>query len=117
MLAEYLNIPGWVAAFVGLIGLVGTIAAAVAVARQYAIKESLAQIIVANDELRHTNNDLRQRLAESEKATAAQGAKLELFTSHFAEQIVHAVVETVQRTQALVGIPARDPNSRTRQGD
>ena len=100
-----------------MIGLVGTIAAAVAVARQYAIKESLAQIIIANDELRHTNNDLRQRLADSEKVIAQLDAKVELFTSHFAEQIVKAVVDTVQRTQALVGIPACDPNSRTRQGD
>ena len=85
-----------------MFGLVGTIAASVAVSRQVAIKASLEAIVVANVELRADNEHLRVRLDDAAEATAKL-YKLEAFTSHFAEQIVQAVVETVRRTSTLVG--------------
>jgi hypothetical protein len=107
------NVPMTLAVIVGVIGVIGSVAAAVAVSRQYAIKASLESIIVANKELREDNVHLRQRLADAEKVTANLEGKLEVFTSHFAEQIVTAVVETVQRTAALVGTDSRTTTTHT----
>ncbi len=99
--ATVIDIPAWLVVISALLGLVGTVAAAVAVARQVAIRESLKSIILANDELRADNNHLRARLDDAAKTTANLEGKLEVFTSHFAEQIVAAVIETVERTTRL----------------
>lgn len=112
--ATVIDIPAWLVVLATALGLIGSVAAAVAVSRQYAIKASLESIIVANKELREDNVHLRQRLADAEKVTANLEGKLEVFTSHFAEQIVTAVIETVERTARL---QARPPTDRTRAAD
>ena len=111
--ATVIDIPSWLVVLATALGLVGTVAAAVAVSRQVAIKASLESIIVANKELREDNVHLRQRLADAEKVTANLEGRLEVFTAHFAEQIVKAVVETVQRTAALVGTDSRTTTTDT----
>ena len=70
-------------------------------ARQVAIRETLKSTILANDEQRADNNHLRARLDDAAKTTANLEGKLEVLTSHFAEQIVAAVIETVERTTRL----------------
>jgi hypothetical protein len=106
------DIPTWVAIIVAVLGIVGTVAAAVAVFRQVAIKASLATIIEANAELRKSNDDLRRDLADERLARANLEGKLEVFTTHFAQQIIDIVTKTVQTTQDAVRAGAR-----TRVGD
>jgi len=101
MMGQQIDLPAWLVAITAVLGLIGTVAAAVAVARQVAIKSSLDAIIVANAELRADNDHLRTRLDDAAKTTANLEGKLEVFTSHFAEQIVRAVIETVERTSSL----------------
>lgn len=102
MAVASIDIPAWLFAVSALFGLVGTISASVAVSRQVAIKASLESIIVANGELRADNEHLRVRLDEAARASAIMEGKLEAYTSHFAEQIVQAVIETVRHSSALV---------------
>lgn len=109
-----IDVPAWIAIVAAVIGVATTTAAAVAVSRQAAIRSSLDTIIETNEELRKANADLRARLDEEVKARASLEGKLELFTSHFAEQIVQAVVATVKRTSDLV---ARSPLTRERKDD
>ena len=101
LLAQSVDVPLGIAIVVGVLGLIGTVAAAVAVARQYAIKASLATIIEANAELRLTNIDLKARLDEEAQKRAHLSGQMDILTSHFAEQIVEAVVRTVERTSAM----------------
>lgn len=101
MWAQTVDIPAWLVIITTVLGLVGTVAAAVAVSRQVAIKESLKSIITANAELRADNDHLRTRLDDAAKTTENLKGKLEVFTSHFAEQIVQAVIETVERTSRV----------------
>lgn len=89
--ASNLEVSTWVAVFVAFLGVVGTIAASVAVWRQVAIKASLATIIEANAELRRANDDLRLQLDTERQARATLEGKLEVFTSHFAQQIIDVV--------------------------
>lgn len=110
------DVPAWLLVIGTALGLVGTISAAIVIARQYAIKASLESIITANAELRADNEHLRARLDDEAKERSKLEGKLEVFTSHFAEQIVAAVVETVKRTSELVGTN-RNPNARTRATD
>lgn len=112
------DIPSWLGILATIIGIAGGVGAAVAVFRQQAIKASLATIIEANAELREANKDLRQELeAERQKRAALEG-KLDLFTDHFAQQIVSAVIETVRQTSPFVAInPKRPAGARTRTTD
>ena len=89
--ASNLEVSAWVAAVGASLGVVGTIAASVAVWRQVAIKASLATIIEANAELRRANDDLRLQLDTERQARATLEGKLEVFTSHFAQQIIDVV--------------------------
>lgn len=109
-----IDVPAWIAIVAAILGVATTLAAAIAVARQAAIRASLDTIIQANDELRKDNADLRARLDAEVRARASLEGKLELFTSHFAEQIVQAVIATVKRTSELA---ARSPMSRDRKDD
>lgn len=109
-----IDVPAWIAIVAAILGVATTLAAAIAVARQAAIRASLETIIQANDELRKDNADLRLRLDAEVRARASLEGKLELFTSHFAEQIVQAVIATVKRTSELA---ARSPLSRDRKDD
>ena len=95
------NIPAAVAVLVGLFGMIGSIAAAVAVVRQYAIKASLATIIEANAELRLANDDLRRELNEERQERSKLEGKLEVFTTHFAQQILDVVIRTVETTRTI----------------
>jgi hypothetical protein len=101
MWAQTIDLPAWLVAVTATLGLVGTVAASFAVSRQVAIKASLESIITANAELRADNEHLRTRLDDAAKTTANLEGKLEVFTSHFAEQIVKAVIDTVERTSVL----------------
>ena len=89
--ASNLEVSAWVASLGASLGVVGTIAASVAVWRQVAIKASLATIIEANAELRRANDDLRLQLDTERQARATLEGKLEVFTSHFAQQIIDVV--------------------------
>lgn len=108
LLSTSIDVPAWVAIVGTVLGIVAMIAAAVAIARQVAIKESLATIIDANEELRKTNADLRAEHAidrekwarelavEREKRAQLEG-RLDAVTSHLADQIVTAVAAAVAR--------------------
>lgn len=105
-------VPGYVAAIVALLGLAGLIGGAWAVARQAAIRSSLSTIIEANAELRTANEDLRRELSAEREARAELAGRLDAVTTHLAEQLVEAVVRTVERMQA-----GRSPESRSRSTD
>lgn len=94
-----LNVPVVVGVVVAAIGAIGAVAAAVAVWRQYAIKASLATIIEANAELRLANDDLRRELNDERQERAKLEGKLEVFTTHFAQQILDVVIRTVETTR------------------
>lgn len=96
-----INIPAIVAVIVALLGAAGSVAAAVAVWRQYAIKASLATIIEANAELRLANEDLRRELNEERQERSKLEGKLEVFTTHFAQQILDVVIRTVETTRTI----------------
>lgn len=89
--ASTLEVSAWVGLPIAVLGMVATVAAAVAVWRQVAIKASLATIIEANGELRRANEDLRVQLDTERQARATLEGKLEVFTSHFAQQIIDVV--------------------------
>lgn len=110
------DIPMWLAVIVSLFGLVGTVAGAVAVFRQYAIKASLATIIEANAELRLANDDLRKQLSAEREARANLEGKLEVFTQHFAQQIIDVVTQTLASAERSAA-EARNRNARTRKDD
>jgi hypothetical protein len=91
-LGATIEVPGWVAVIGAVLGTVAFLAAAIAVARQAAIRESLATIIEANAELRRANDDLHRELATERERRAALEGRLEFITGQFAEQLVNAVV-------------------------
>lgn len=99
-LGATIEVPGWLAVTGAVFGSVALIAAAVAVARQAAIKESLATIVEANAELRRANEDLRRELNVERERRAALEGRLEAFTGQFAEQLVAAVVDVSARRAA-----------------
>jgi regulator of replication initiation timing len=98
IVAASVNVPSIIAVIIAILGGVGTIAAAVTVVRQQAIKASLATIIEANAELRKANDDLRTELAEERQERAKLEGKIEVFTTHFAQQILDVVIRTVEAT-------------------
>lgn len=89
--ASTVEISAWVALPMAVLGMVATVAAAFAVWRQVAIKASLLMIVEANAELRKANDDLRLQLDTERQARATLEGKLEVFTSHFAQQIIDVV--------------------------
>jgi regulator of replication initiation timing len=86
-----IDLPAWLALVGSFIGIVSAIAAAIAVARQAAIKVSLATIVEANAELRKANDDLRHELTAAKLETAQLKGRLDAVTSHLADQILSAV--------------------------
>jgi hypothetical protein len=97
--ATTFDVPTWLGVVVTIFGVVGTVGAAVAVIRQYAIKASLATIIEANAELRKANDDLRLELNAERQARANLEGKLEVFTQHFAQQIIDVVTRTLEASR------------------
>lgn len=125
------DVPGWLAILVVILGAIGTVGAAVAVSRSASLKASMdAQsasmelIIAANAELRHVNEDMRKDLEQERRSRANLEGKLEVFTSHFADRIVDAVITTIKTAGPLVAAvsatnnpPQRNPSARERSDD
>jgi len=120
------NIPGFVAALLAILGFVGTVAAAIAVIRQKGIEQSqqtmersLDVLSKANAELRLANDDLHKELQTERLERAKLEGKLEVFTDSFAQKILDAVIETIKRVQPNIALatPTRSPLERTRTGD
>lgn len=102
--ASTLNVPGWLAIVPAALGAAGTIAAGVAISRQYAFKASLATLIKANAELRRANDDLRSALDDEKERRANLEGRLAAFTSDLADKLVEAVIRTVERTRPQGGL-------------
>jgi len=121
------DFPAWAAIIVVVLGIVGTVGSAIAVFRQAAIKSTLeAQrlsmelIVTANAELRKAYDDQKKELDNERVARATLEGKLEVFTTHFAQQIIDIVTKTVaatKATQMVVTEPQRDPSARDRKDD
>ncbi len=119
------NVPAAIAVLVAVLGAIGSVAAAVAVWRQQGIKSSLDVLSKANAELRLANADLHAELANERLERSKLEGKLEVFTDHFAQRILDAVIETIKRMQPMTTMttittpttPTRSPSERTRTGD
>ena len=124
------DFPAWAAIIVVVLGIVGTVGSAIAVFRQAAIKSTLeAQrlsmelIVTANAELRKAYDDQKKELDNERVARATLEGKLEVFTTHFAQQIIDIVTRTVaattttHMTMKTGDITPRDPSSRERKDD
>ncbi len=96
-----IDVPAWVAVIGFVLGTVGTIAASVAVARQQAIKASLATIIQANEELRKANQDLKNELQTEREERVKLESRLELVTGSLANQIVTAVANALHERKEV----------------
>lgn len=97
MFGGAVTIPGWLAATAALLAVATTVAAGWAVSRSAAVKESLATIIEANEELRRANADLRAEVqAEKERRAQLEG-RLDVLVSGLAERIISATADAWQR--------------------
>lgn len=107
------DLPVSVAVMVGLITLVGVIAAGVSLSRSSALRASLETITLANAELRQANSDLRaesaadrarfdRRIAEETEKRAQLEGRLQALTADLGRMIVDAVVRTVEATSPFV---------------
>ena len=124
------DFPAWAAIIVVVLGIVGTVGSAIAVFRQAAIKSTLeAQrlsmelIVTANAELRKAYDDQKKELDAERVARATLEGKLEVFTTHFAQQIIEIVTRTVAATTATHMVVTssndvpRSPDARERKDD
>jgi len=100
-----LDVPVALGVVITVLGAVGSVAAAVAVWRQQAIKASLQVLGEANAELRLANDDLRAALNDERQERAKLEGKLEVFTTHFAQQILDVVIRTVETTRTITSTP------------
>ena len=96
-----MNVPTALGVVITVLGAVGSVAAAFAVWRQQAIKASLQVLGEANAELRLANDDLRAALNDERQERAKLEGKLEVFTTHFAQQILDVVIRTVETTRTI----------------
>lgn len=124
------DFPAWAAIIVVVLGIVGTVGSAIAVFRQAAIKSTLeAQrlsmelIVAANAELRKAYDDQKKELDAERVARATLEGKLEVFTTHFAQQIIDIVTRTVAATTTTHMVVTssndvpRSPDARERKDD
>lgn len=124
------DFPAWAAIIVVVLGIVGTVGSAIAVFRQAAIKSTLeAQrlsmelIVTANAELRKAYDDQKKELDAERVARATLEGKLEVFTTHFAQQIIDIVTRTVAATTTTHMVVTssndvpRSPDARERKDD
>lgn len=128
-LGTSVDFPAWAAIIVVVLGVVGTIGSAVAVFRQAAIKSTLeAQrlsmelIVTANAELRKAYDDQKKELDAERVARATLEGKLEVFTTHFAQQIIDIVTRTMMATTTRMVVTStndapRSPEARERKDD
>jgi regulator of replication initiation timing len=108
MLGGVNDIPSWMAGVGILLTTAAVVAGGWAVSRTAAIKATLETVILGNDELRKTNDDLRQELAQERANRAADHAEhkakmarlegqMQMLTGHLGEQIATAVTAAISR--------------------
>lgn len=93
---------------------IAVIGAAYAVWRAANVKASLDLLITVNDELRKSNDDLREELAVEREKRATLEGKLDALTSDLADRIVRAVLAAIKHDP---NDNHRNPNSKTRATD